>query len=38
MDFCQFRKTQSNSGFIYIFQGLTDAIAKDIKALPEVTE
>ena len=36
--FLPVQETQSNSGFIYIFQGLTDAIAKDIKALPEVTE
>ena len=36
--FLPVQETQSNSGFIYIFQGLTDAIAKDIKGLPEVTE
>ena len=36
--FLPVQETQSNSGFIYIFQGLTDGIAKDIKALPEVTE
>lgn len=36
--FLPVQETQSNSGFIYIFQGLTDAIVKDIKGLPEVTE
>ena len=28
---------QNNGGFIYVFQGLTDKIAKDIKELPHVT-
>ncbi len=36
--FLPVQENQTNAGFVYMFQGLTDAIAADIKSLPEVTE
>mgnify|MGYP000299395252 CR=1 FL=1 len=35
--FLPVQEGQTNSGFFYAFQGLTDKIAKDIKSLPQVT-
>lgn len=36
--FLPVNEEQTNSGFKYTFQGLTDKIAKDIKELPSVTD
>ncbi|MCY0969916.1 signal peptidase I [Chryseobacterium wangxinyae] len=36
--FLPVRENQTNTGFEYIFQGLTDKTAKDIKALPNVVD
>jgi len=36
--FLPVQENQTNEGFVYAFQGLTDQTAKDIKALPEVIE
>lgn len=36
--FLPVREEQSDNGFTYTFQGLTDKVAKDIKALPNVID
>lgn len=36
--FLPVREEQSDNGFMYTFQGLTDKVAKDIKALPNVID
>lgn len=36
--FLPVQENQTNEGFIYAFQGLTDQTAKEIKALPQVIE
>lgn len=36
--FLPVQEVQTNTGYLYQFQGLTDKIAADIKALPEVLE
>jgi signal peptidase I len=36
--FLPVQENQTNTGFVYAFQGLTDQIAKEIKALPQVIE